>query len=315
VRKEQKAFTLVELLIVIAIIAILLAVLVPTLNKVRESTRRVVCASNLKQIGLLLEYYCADYKGYYPESYSIWYMNGTSTLDINGDGTQNLGLLGTLPYLFKMKHDPSNPGHDIYAYAKSRDGMERMKIFWCPSGYIQYRLRPTDAFPDGVTWRGHAFAHFGYDQYCSRPYTATCAIGTDDRGMVSPKGQYLEHCPLKNTPHINGGFLDKNGRWVPYKSDNGWVTFTDISFSGFPYTNEWPRSNHHKMVRSTIGRSAGMKKHGCAGSNSLHVGGQVNWNNEKIMGNDDKLVQIWITPEIGWVITGPASYWIFPRTP
>jgi len=310
----KKAFTLVELLIVIAIIAILLAVLVPTLNKVRESTRRVVCASNLKQIGLLLEYYCADYKGYYPPRYSTSYhCTGRTTGDSTGVN-HRLGLIGVLPYLFKLSpgQDADNTKH-YYDLLKSKEGMERMKIFWCPSGEIQWSKH----------WMNSPAANFGYNQYCSRDaYWIMCAVGTDgvDRNgnpKASFKPQYLEHCPLKNMPHINGGFQDKNGDWVPYKSNTGWVTFTDIAFSGIPWSKNWPRSNHHEMVRTTSGRSAGMKKHGCAGSNSLHVGGQVNWNNKTVMNDPEKLVQKWLAPGAGLMLVAPGGtgQWIYPRSP
>lgn len=56
VRKE-KGFTLVELLVVIAIIALLLSILVPTLSRAREQSRRVVCRSNVNQIGLAMLMY------------------------------------------------------------------------------------------------------------------------------------------------------------------------------------------------------------------------------------------------------------------
>jgi prepilin-type N-terminal cleavage/methylation domain-containing protein len=49
-KKDNDGFTLVELLVVIAIIALLMAVLLPALNKARRATKRVVCMSNMKQL-------------------------------------------------------------------------------------------------------------------------------------------------------------------------------------------------------------------------------------------------------------------------
>ena len=49
---KSRGFTLIELLVVIAIIAILMAILMPALNRVREQGKRAVCLSNLKQLAL-----------------------------------------------------------------------------------------------------------------------------------------------------------------------------------------------------------------------------------------------------------------------
>ncbi|MHB9071409.1 MAG: DUF1559 family PulG-like putative transporter [Sedimentisphaerales bacterium] len=60
-RKRTDGFTLVELLVVISIIALLLAILMPSLQKARESAKTVVCRNNLKQMGLASGMYSNEY--------------------------------------------------------------------------------------------------------------------------------------------------------------------------------------------------------------------------------------------------------------
>ncbi|NSW54595.1 MAG: DUF1559 domain-containing protein [Armatimonadetes bacterium] len=61
---RKQGFTLVEILVVIAIIAVLAAILFPVFSRVRENARKTNCLSNLNQVGVAMRAYSSDYGGY-----------------------------------------------------------------------------------------------------------------------------------------------------------------------------------------------------------------------------------------------------------
>lgn len=133
-----RGFTLVELLVVIAIIATLIGLLLPALQAARESARRVLCASNLRQIGLALNV-TADARKYFPASR----YDGTTPNDGNPSNTRHSWRAFALPFL-----EEKNIG-DVYDFTKDwYDGhttnpvalntnygcsMTRVSVFICPS--------------------------------------------------------------------------------------------------------------------------------------------------------------------------------------
>src|SRR5436190_1741677 len=67
--RKSRAFTLVELLVVIGIIALLISILMPALSKARKQALNANCMSNLRTVGQSLQLYAAENKGKYPAHY------------------------------------------------------------------------------------------------------------------------------------------------------------------------------------------------------------------------------------------------------
>lgn len=74
---RKKSFSLIEMLVVIAIIAILAAMLLPALNKAREQARKIACINNLRQQGFAVNAYSGDFD-YYPIMNGIYANNDYS---------------------------------------------------------------------------------------------------------------------------------------------------------------------------------------------------------------------------------------------
>jgi prepilin-type N-terminal cleavage/methylation domain-containing protein/prepilin-type processing-associated H-X9-DG protein len=131
--RSRRAFTLIELLVVIAVITVLMAMLLPAIQKVRAAADRMICASNLKQMGIALHHFHGDYRRF-PPGYSAnaSYLDGQSDTSPGwGWGSYLLPYLEedavyrTLAFNLPVEH-PANA-----AAVKSR-----IKMFLCPSDEV-----------------------------------------------------------------------------------------------------------------------------------------------------------------------------------
>src|SRR5205807_10426172 len=129
---HRRGFTLIEVLVVVAIIAILIGLLLPAVQKVRESAARAKCVNNLKQIGLALHNY-PDANLRFPPGYVDGNTNPASTPDnVVGPGWGWCSFL--LPFLEQSSvYNQINFKQGVGVGANVQVSQQQLAVFLCPS--------------------------------------------------------------------------------------------------------------------------------------------------------------------------------------
>jgi len=164
--QSRNGFTLIELLVVIAIIAILIALLVPAVQKVREAAARLQCQNNLKQIGVaMLNFH--DTKKAYPSA-------GTNSDDYYYTDPKVAATAGFERFGWGFQILPYMEESNIYQPAKSHRGMEEVPEFnkralgemvvtgyTCPSRGQRFGATPDGWVPFLGDYAGVIFGYLG----------------------------------------------------------------------------------------------------------------------------------------------------------
>ena len=150
-RRRVVGFTLVELLVVVGIIAILVALLLPALQKAQEQARRTACLSNMHQIGLAMMMYGHDNKSWVPPRHRLGDPNnaGFAQLPLGYHPSVTWGPNVRLPNASAVPPVPPGEMAQLvpppYGGARSKY-LPNCDVFFCPSDTVRapFRIPPTD---------------------------------------------------------------------------------------------------------------------------------------------------------------------------
>lgn len=120
----RRGFSLIDTLVTISVMALLIAILLPSLNGARESARRVVCASNVRQLGIGIQMFADDHEGKLPDSR---YVSTASSMDGDGSASQFMMTLRA------PNSDNSDQLWDGLGVLYATDYLVAPKLFYCPS--------------------------------------------------------------------------------------------------------------------------------------------------------------------------------------
>ncbi|MFH1613478.1 MAG: type II secretion system protein, partial [Planctomycetota bacterium] len=265
-------FTLVELLVVIAVIAVLLSILVPALNKAREHARRVICGSNMHQWSLALNSYSMENEGELPTIGSCVYLYSLNASEESqqNEWRQTHGSLAGFRRTYYF-------GYVMYPYIKDIPNIGR-----CPSNPT-WRNSDLDMWAQSLTGGKVVRDRDGQynSQYCFFINSRRIS-GVYDYSLASGHGYVA-----KNVPHAKQASQGRTGNLI--LAQDMTYAMNDVYLKWFYPQSRW--FNHVKggnptgtgfTKRPSGGQASyddklAFRRKYFGGANVLYLQGNVKW--------------------------------------
>lgn len=201
IQPDRRGFTLVELLVAMSVIVALIGLMIPAVSRVRSTTHRVICSSNVRQIGLGVAMYADDYEGSLPRSIFI------SDMMVNSSEamleTVRLRLAADSALLQQYDEHDSGSASVSSTFSGVWDGLGLLfsgeylaarGVFYCPAHSGENRL--SDAGQEA--WRSGSADLIGNFQY-----RAQGPDGSDQLWRIDPRESVLVSDSLRPEDELN----------------------------------------------------------------------------------------------------------------
>jgi prepilin-type N-terminal cleavage/methylation domain-containing protein/prepilin-type processing-associated H-X9-DG protein len=262
---KRRGFTLIELLVVIAIIALLMAILMPSLNRVRNQAKSISCRARLREWGLIFKFYTDDHDGYFNPGWDVgettlwpnalrpyykdnWEMllcpTATRVMENDDDwgtfkaATRALQVPGggTYPYVFSY-------GINSWTNYMHGDRNTRPEEYFWKNTHNLTDIESKKVSSNSIPIFGDSTWHDAWPRHTDAPALDMDAFGITDQGT----DQEMNHfCINRHNGFVNMLFMDWSTRNVGLKElwtlkwSRGYEVNGPWTKAGLVQAEDWP---------------------------------------------------------------------------